>query len=90
MCSYQMLSDAFKNEIYKFDNERVLPAWDGLISRQQGELAQKGVPTMFVTSDVQDRAVRAPLYLHLQPLMVSFQDATTGYWCIGEHRRLGK
>ncbi len=55
-----MLSDAFKKEIYKFDNERVLPAWDGLVSRQQGELAQKGVPTMFVTSDMQDRAVRAP------------------------------
>jgi len=50
-----MLSDAFKKEILKFDNERVLPAWDGLVSRQQGELAQKAVPTMFVTSDVQDR-----------------------------------
>ncbi|KJA24621.1 hypothetical protein HYPSUDRAFT_38689 [Hypholoma sublateritium FD-334 SS-4] len=57
-----MLSDAFKKEIYKFDDERVLPAWDGLISRQQGDLAQKGVPTMFVTSDVQDREVRLPLY----------------------------
>ncbi|KAF8974712.1 hypothetical protein BDZ97DRAFT_45472 [Flammula alnicola] len=52
---YQMVTDAFKKEIYRFDHERVIPAWDGLVSRQQNELAQIGVPTMFGTSDVQDR-----------------------------------
>ncbi|KAH9482456.1 hypothetical protein JR316_0004556 [Psilocybe cubensis] len=50
-----MITDAFKKEIQKFDIERVLPAWDGLISRQQLELSQMGVPTMFVTANVDDR-----------------------------------
>jgi len=52
-----MITDAFKKEISKFDLERVLPAWDGLISRQQQELAQLSVPTMFLTSDSDDRKV---------------------------------
>lgn len=62
-----MLSDAYKKEIYKFDSDRVLPAWDGLVSRQQNELSQKGVPAMFVTSDVHDREVgsASPRMTHL-------------------------
>ncbi|KDR83490.1 hypothetical protein GALMADRAFT_85687 [Galerina marginata CBS 339.88] len=50
-----MITDAFKKEIFKFDHERAIPAWDGLVSRQQLELAQIKVPTMFVTSDLKDR-----------------------------------
>ncbi|PPQ79566.1 hypothetical protein CVT25_003448 [Psilocybe cyanescens] len=50
-----MIADAFKKEIQKFDSERALPAWDGLVSRQQLELSQIDVPTMFVTGNVEDR-----------------------------------
>ncbi|KAF9481995.1 hypothetical protein BDN70DRAFT_485230 [Pholiota conissans] len=52
-----MIMDAFNKEIFRFDRERILPAWDGLVSRQQNELGQMTVPTMFVTTDVQDRKV---------------------------------
>ncbi|CAA7259483.1 unnamed protein product [Cyclocybe aegerita] len=50
-----MMNDAFKKEIFKFDHDRVIPAWDGLVSRQQLELAQLKVPTMFVTGEARDR-----------------------------------
>ncbi|KAF7433109.1 hypothetical protein PC9H_005057 [Pleurotus ostreatus] len=45
-----MMSTAYKNELRKFDLERVLPAWDGLLSNQQTALASLGVPTMFATT----------------------------------------
>ncbi|KAE9395640.1 hypothetical protein BT96DRAFT_141127 [Gymnopus androsaceus JB14] len=47
----KMLSDAFEKELKRFDMERVLPAWDGLVLQQQEALAQMGVPTMFSTTD---------------------------------------
>ena len=53
-----MLTEAFKKEIDKFDQDRVIPAWDGLITRQQMELAHSRVPTMFVSNQVEDRQVR--------------------------------
>ncbi|KAF8914147.1 hypothetical protein CPB84DRAFT_1820066 [Gymnopilus junonius] len=46
-----MIADAFKKELFKFDLEHVIPAWDGLASRQQLELSQLNVPTMCVTGD---------------------------------------
>ncbi|KAJ3535419.1 hypothetical protein NMY22_g6503 [Coprinellus aureogranulatus] len=54
----KMLQDAYQKEIRKFDKERVLPAWDGLMARQQGRLGSLGVPNMFVTSDPQHTEVR--------------------------------
>jgi hypothetical protein len=54
----QMLSDACKKELRRFDSERVLVAWDGLITQQQEHLARLGVPTMFVTDVVADREVK--------------------------------
>lgn len=53
-----MLTAAFKKEIDKFDRERAMPAWDGLVSKQQMELAHSRVPTMFVSSQADDRQVR--------------------------------
>lgn len=53
-----MLQDAYQTEMRKFDKERVLPAWDGLMARQQGQLETLGVPNMFVTSDPQATEVR--------------------------------
>lgn len=52
-----MMQAAFKKELEKFDRERVLLAWDGLIAKQQTALALQGVPTMFMTNDSNDREV---------------------------------
>jgi hypothetical protein len=56
-----MLTEAFKKEMDKFDQDRVIPAWDGLVSRQQMELANSRVPTMFISNQAEDRQVRGPL-----------------------------
>ncbi|KAH8979295.1 hypothetical protein EDB86DRAFT_3089199 [Lactarius hatsudake] len=48
------MSDAFQKELRKFDAERVLPAWDGLVRGQQARLEALKVPTMFVTNDPSD------------------------------------
>lgn len=53
------MSDAFRTELRKFDAERVLPAWDGLVRGQQARLEALKVPTMFVTNDTGDTEVRA-------------------------------
>jgi len=50
----QSMSDAFRTELRKFDAERVLPAWDGLVRGQQARLEALKVPTMFVTNDASD------------------------------------
>jgi hypothetical protein len=52
------MSDAFRTELRKFDAERVLPAWDGLIRGQQARLEALKVPTMFVTDNASDVEVR--------------------------------
>ncbi|KAI9449647.1 hypothetical protein BJY52DRAFT_229432 [Lactarius psammicola] len=48
------MSDAFQKELRKFDAERVLPAWDGLVRGQQARLEALKVPTMFVTNNPSD------------------------------------
>jgi len=50
-----MMSDAYRKEIRKFDAERVLVAWDGLVAKQQAALENFRVPAMFVTSAKADR-----------------------------------
>ena len=52
------MSDSFRMELRKFDAERVLPAWDGLVRGQQTRLEALKVPTMFVTNDAGDVEVR--------------------------------
>jgi hypothetical protein len=52
------MSDTFRNELRKFDAQRVLPAWDGLVREQQSRLEALKVPTMFVTDDADDTEVR--------------------------------
>ncbi|KAF8351241.1 hypothetical protein F5887DRAFT_936518 [Amanita rubescens] len=46
-----MLNDAYKKDLKKFDMERALPAFDGLIAKQQAALARLNVPTMFASDD---------------------------------------
>ena len=53
-----MLSDSFQKELRKFDVERVLPAWDGLVRGQQARLEALKVPTMFVSNEAGDVEVR--------------------------------
>ncbi|KAL5530036.1 hypothetical protein ACEPAF_6293 [Sanghuangporus sanghuang] len=48
------MKQVFENELNKFDRERVMPAWGGLIARQQATLEELGVPAMFVTSEKPD------------------------------------
>ncbi|PFH52568.1 hypothetical protein AMATHDRAFT_46121 [Amanita thiersii Skay4041] len=50
-----MINDAYKKELDKFDRDRVLSAWDGLVTKQQTLLQQLNVPTMFVTNDKSTR-----------------------------------
>lgn len=52
-----MLNDAFRKELQKFDAERVLFAWDGLLQKQQSTLEGLGVPTMFPSDLRVDREV---------------------------------
>lgn len=52
-----MLSDAYKKELKKFDAERVLVAWDGLVAKQQTALENLQVPAMFKTDTSTDREV---------------------------------
>ncbi|KAJ7179523.1 hypothetical protein C8R46DRAFT_1073987 [Mycena filopes] len=51
----QMLTQAYERELKRFDAERVLPAWDGLVTSQQTALAQLRVPTMYSTAVKADR-----------------------------------
>lgn len=59
MCARtQALTDSFCAELQRFDRERVLPAWDGLLAKQQAALEALGVPAMFPTAQAADREVR--------------------------------
>ncbi|KAJ7047774.1 hypothetical protein C8F04DRAFT_1172277 [Mycena alexandri] len=51
----EMLTQAYERELKRFDVERVLPAWDGLVTSQQAALAQLRMPTMFPTAVKADR-----------------------------------
>lgn len=56
-CAVQMLSDAYKRELLRFDQDRALAAWEGLFTKQQESLAMLGVPSMFSTTAKTDREV---------------------------------
>ena len=59
MCPVQALTATFRAELRKFDRERALPAWDGLVTKQQTALEGWGAPTMFPTALQPDREVSA-------------------------------
>lgn len=52
-----MMSTAFRKELQKFDVERALVAWDGMVAKQQMALEVLAVPTMFVSSGTSDMEV---------------------------------
>jgi hypothetical protein len=53
-----MTLDAFRKELHDFDGLRVLPAWDGLVAKQQTALESQSVPTMAMTTVPRNREVR--------------------------------
>lgn len=78
----QMMADAYKKDLHRFDAERVLVAWDGLVVKQQAALENLRVPTMFVTSDKANRQV-CNLWLlyqviHLLICLVRITEAAKG------------
>lgn len=56
------MMDNFRRELQKFDVERVLPAWDGLLAKQQAALESLGVPTMFPTTTAGE--LQVPLFFY--------------------------
>jgi hypothetical protein len=66
------MSDNFREELRKFDVERVLPAWDALVRGQQARLEALKVPTMSVTSDTGDVEVRIQFLLNGRGISFSF------------------
>jgi len=52
----QQAADSLKLALRNFDRERVFPAWDNLVKRQQETLENLGVPSMFVTDNTADRS----------------------------------
>lgn len=65
------MTEAFERELRKFDIERVLPAWDSLITSQQAALVSHDVPTMFPTTSVNNREVCFPF---LSTFKLKFSD----------------
>ncbi|KAJ3839872.1 hypothetical protein F5878DRAFT_614954 [Lentinula raphanica] len=50
-----MLSAALVKELKQFDLERALPAWDGLVLKQEERLAQLGLPDTLFKAEVSER-----------------------------------
>ncbi|KAK0191380.1 hypothetical protein F5146DRAFT_1048419 [Armillaria mellea] len=50
-----MLCNAYRRELQRFDTERALPLWDNLVREQQERLGQAGVPAMYATALATDR-----------------------------------
>ncbi|KAK0206116.1 hypothetical protein DFS33DRAFT_559777 [Desarmillaria ectypa] len=50
-----MLCNAYRRELQRFDTERALPLWDNLVREQQERLGQAGVPAMYATTLGTDR-----------------------------------
>jgi len=53
----KMTLATFHKEIREFDRLRILPAWDGLIAKQQHALESRAVPSMTVTTIPNEREV---------------------------------
>ncbi|KAF8556257.1 hypothetical protein OG21DRAFT_673589 [Imleria badia] len=49
-----MMNDAYRRDLQRFDKERVLLAWGALIQKQQAALETLGVPAMFATTSQAD------------------------------------
>ena len=69
---------AYKKELHKFDTQRVIAAWDGLMSKQQAALESLGVPVMCVSEQASDREASVhhpPVSLPFLTCMIAVCDA---------------
>lgn len=80
------MTTAYQKELKKFDEERALLAWDGLISKQQTALAALGIPTMFNTGIKADREVSASWLSDLRNIDSLSTAPTKSYASRGGHR----
>lgn len=64
------IREGFVKQLDKFNTDRVFPAWDALVLRQQGKLETLGVPTMYRTESGLDR--------HRQQRIVQVLEGVTG------------
>lgn len=55
-----MLNHGYADELRKFNQNRVVPAWGGLVAQQQSRLRELQVPGMVMTSSPAEREVRLP------------------------------
>jgi hypothetical protein len=73
----------------KFDRDRVLPAWDGLMSKQQAVLQSLNCPLMYVTNMTADMQVRALIQsFSLRWLMNLFAETTANRSSTRRYSRL--
>jgi hypothetical protein len=83
-----MLNDAFRKELHKFDAERVLFAWDGLLQKQQVTLEGLGVPTMFPSDLRVDREVSIEAATTSTDLIAGLLETTENSSSPGRYSRL--
>jgi hypothetical protein len=83
-----MMNDAFRKELQKFDAERVLFAWDGLLQKQQSSLEALGVPTMFPTDLQADREVSFEVTSNRQSYLMSRLETAEGRSRLGRYSRM--
>ncbi|KAI0771527.1 Alpha/Beta hydrolase protein [Trametes elegans] len=77
----EAMTDSFRKELQKFDRDRALHAWDGLLAKQQAALEALGVPTMFPTALEKDREVRADMHATvIAPILASLGLLTGSPW----------
>lgn len=69
----EKIADSFKKDLYRFDHEKVLPMWDGLIARQQTELADFSIPAMFVSNEKNDRQLQLKIMNVLEGILAATQ-----------------
>lgn len=79
------MAENFRRELRKFDRERALPAWDGLLTKQQSALFDLGVPTMFVTNLKADREVKLFYALSNPAIFLRFSETTKSNAGIRRH-----
>ncbi|KAK7061357.1 hypothetical protein R3P38DRAFT_654186 [Favolaschia claudopus] len=72
-----MLVQAYERDLARFDKERALPAWDGLVTSQQAALAQLRVPTMFPTAIRDDRERQQKVVQVLEGIVGTTASAST-------------
>ncbi|TFL00634.1 hypothetical protein BDV98DRAFT_107413 [Pterulicium gracile] len=65
-----MLNHGYADELRKFNQNRVVPAWGGLVAQQQSRLRELQVPGMVMTSSPAEREKQRKIIHVLEGLLV--------------------